>query len=561
MSRWHFLSLSIFTFAIAVTTGFVLIDGKDPEPDVDTTPAAVITHPLAGATQTPAAPRLAQLGLYVDLPDDLAARAHEEAQALAGEMGVLLVSSGTSDNASIVVTGPGGDGPAEVPVVDRWVAVTSMWSQQDKVALSPEMALPLLLPSESRDVLEPLLGDIALAPSVRWLPLAGIVGAVASDITTVALMPINTAQTHGGLRSLTIAGDGGRWLGLEDKPWIEERLVVRWAREDLHDFAVRLAERIETPAPPLTTVAFTGDMMPGRCVYERQRNLGDYTAAFAFVRDYLSAADITVGSLDASISDAGAPFPCEPTFNLLGPPESVDGLVAAGFDVITVATNHAKDCGSAGFGCSESIRDTLAYLRGAGIEPVGGGENLAEARRPVVIERNGVRFAFLGYDDIAPTFYGATETIPGTAPLSEESLREDIAVAKTMADVVIVLPQWGVEYTPYPSDRQVYLGRVALEAGATLVIGNHPHVVQGVEPGPGTFIAFALGNFVFDQDWSIETLQGAVLEATFAGDRLLGVSLKPQRIVNMFQPSFVEPDEARVILDRMRDASEYVAGR
>jgi poly-gamma-glutamate synthesis protein (capsule biosynthesis protein) len=388
---------------------------------------------------------------------------------------------------------------------------------------------------------------------VRWLPEGEIAAALDADVTAVALLPIGTALAHAGLRSLAIGSDGA--------PWLEQRMTVRWIDAALKDFAVRLAERIDVPAPPLTTIVFTGDIIPSRCVYERQRNQGDYTAAFAFVEDYLRVADITVGSLDASISDAGEPYACEETFNLLGPPESVEGFVAAGFDVVTVATNHAKDCGSAGFGCSESIRDTLAYLRGAGIEPVGGGENLAEARRPAVIERNGIRFAFLGYDDIASIYYGATDTIPGTAPLSEESLRDDIALAKSMADVVIVLPQWGIEYTPYPSDRQVYLGRVALEAGATLVIGNHPHVVEGVETGPGRFLAYALGNFVFDQDWSIETLQGAVLEATFAGDQLLGVKLKPHRIRNMFQPSFVEPDEARVILDRMRDASEYVAGR
>jgi poly-gamma-glutamate synthesis protein (capsule biosynthesis protein) len=342
---------------------------------------------------------------------------------------------------------------------------------------------------------------------------------------------------------------------------MEERLVIRWGRDQLHDFAVRLAERLDVPEPPLTTIVLTGDIIPARCVYERQRNLDDYTAAFEHVKAFLRAADLTVGSLDASISDAGEPYPCEETFNLLAPPRSVEGFVAAGFDVITVATNHAKDCGRNGFGCSQSIRDTLRILRGAGIEPVGGGENITEAHRPAIVERNGVRFAFQGYDDIAPQYYGAGEETPGTAPLSEAALRTDIAAAKAQADVVIVLPQWGVEYTPTPTDRQLSLARVAIEAGATLVIGNHPHVVQGIEAGAGTFIAYALGNFVFDQDWSLETQQGAVLEATFAGSKLLSVSLKPVRIVNMFQATFAEEAEAAAILERMRASAEALEGR
>lgn len=309
------------------------------------------------------------------------------------------------------------------------------------------------------------------------------------------------------------------------------------------------------PLPPSTRLMFTGDIIPARCVYARQAALGDYTAAFRDVGDVLRAADITIGSLDGAISDVGEPIGCLETFSLLAPARSVEGLVHAGFDVISVATNHAKDCGRSG-GCGDlSFNQTLANLREASVAPAGGGRNLEEARRPVVVERHGVRFAFLAYDDIASAAYGAGVDRPGTAPLHADYLREDIEAARRIADVVIVLPHWGVEYTALPTQRQRDLAAVAIEAGATLVVGNHPHVVQAIEPREGSYIAYALGNFVFDQDWSLETQQGLVLEATFAGARLSNVRLIPVRIRDMFRPTWADADEAASILRRVRDAT------
>jgi poly-gamma-glutamate capsule biosynthesis protein CapA/YwtB (metallophosphatase superfamily) len=293
-------------------------------------------------------------------------------------------------------------------------------------------------------------------------------------------------------------------------------------------------------------------------VYARQQAAGDYRQAFLATADDLRAADLTLGSLDASLSDAGEPFGCTPTFNLLAPARSIEGLVYAGFDVITVATNHVKDCGMSACG-DQAFLDTLDNLRAAGIEPVGGGVDLAEARRPAVVTIDGVRFAFLGYDDVASSAYGATETSPGTAPLNGDMLVEDVTAAIDEADVVVVMSQWGVEYTSLPTERQQGLAQAAVDAGATLVVGNHPHVVQAVEwPGEG-FVAYGLGNFVFDQDWSLETEQGAVLEAVFHGPRLVGVRFHPIHIYDMHQPRWADPEEASSILARMREASETLA--
>ena len=174
-----------------------------------------------------------------------------------------------------------------------------------------------------------------------------------------------------------------------------------------------------SPAPtvePVTTLLFTGDIIPARCVYaEIQERGGDWTLPFQPLQAVLSAADLTIGTLDATVSNAGVPIGCTETFNLAGPAAVAGGLAFAGYDVISHAANHIKDCGNANCG-DQAMFETADILHGAGISVVGTGSNVTEARRPVVVERNGVRFAFLAYDDIA-AYYQATAGTAGSAPL------------------------------------------------------------------------------------------------------------------------------------------------
>ncbi len=229
-------------------------------------------------------------------------------------------------------------------------------------------------------------------------------------------------------------------------------------------------------------------------------------------------------------------------------------MTFAGFDVITVATNHAKDCGQDSCG-DQPLLDSLDILRSNGIEPVGGGATLAESRAPAVVEVRGTTFAFLGYDEIAP-YYHAGEGSAGVAPLTQSFLGQDIEALRDAVDVIVVLPQWGIEYTHNPTAMQRSNAGLAVKAGADLVIGNHPHWVQAVEAfSHGEFVAYALGNFVFDQTWSTKTQQGVVLEAAFHGSELKGVRLVPIRIVDGHQPTFAEPAEGQRILQDIWDAS------
>ncbi|MFN8412536.1 MAG: CapA family protein [Anaerolineales bacterium] len=306
------------------------------------------------------------------------------------------------------------------------------------------------------------------------------------------------------------------------------------------------------------SLIFTGDINLGRCIAKASIQASDYTYPFQFVADTLRSADITIGSLDGSISNVSAPQACPSSMNLIGPTEMVQGLQFAGFDVITIATNHVKDCGEEGFYCeNKSFFDTLNSLTQVGIQPVGGGKNLGEARQPVIIEKRGIRFAFLGIDQINEKVW-ASETEPGVAPVSQEyieQIKADIVAAKSIADVVIVLPHWGTEYSSQPDAIQRQWAQEFINAGATLIIGNHPHIIQPKESFSNGTVYYALGNFVFDQGQSFRR-EGLVVQVTFRGSQLESTQLLPINInYYTYQPHWVEEPETTKILTRVVDLS------
>lgn len=322
-----------------------------------------------------------------------------------------------------------------------------------------------------------------------------------------------------------------------------------------------------TPSPAVTPTAteppgiellFTGDINPGRCVYAHALAAGDLALPFRALADVLAAADITVGSLDGSLSDVNPPAPCaEYHRNLMGPTAMVAGMQLAGYDVMSVATNHVRDCGLPRGCMYESLLDTLTTLQGAGITPAGAGKDLAAATAPVVISVQGVRFAFVAFTAINHGIWATAET-PGPAPFEREVYLEAIRAARAHADVVIVLPHWGREYIAEINWQQFLAAEEMVAAGATLVVGNHPHRVQAVETFPsGAVVAYSLGNFVFDQEWSDGTqytIQGLMLRARFRGAELQGVELLPIHIYDDMQPRLAGEAEAAVILQAVADS-------
>lgn len=551
--------------------------------------AAACPQEQSNPSQTPVAGPL-RLAVDAGVPSGTEALAVAIGPLLAVE--VTPVDAAARPHLTISLRRPaGGDADHSTAVAYRyWVPVAPFWSRLEGLAWSDLRAtlagdsaapagaqtgarlgaLALYVPLELRDELERAAG-VPLPPldaggALRWVSQVDIPAALAADEGALGLLPLEAVDYH--VRALALDGlDPVRGSGPFDAYPLANRLWLTIDSEAVEDSAPALEEAVESlvkilnlhfqsqASPRPIRLLATGDIIPARCVYARQSAYQDFRHAFLATADVLREADITVGSLDASLSDAGEPIGCTRTFSLLAPARSIEGLTYAGFDVVTVASNHAKDCGASVCG-DQALLDTLANLEAAGIAPVGGGRNLAEARSGRVVTVNGVRFAFLGYDEVATSDYGATETTPGTAPLAFGLVAEDVARLRAEADVVIVLNHWGSEYTPTPTERQRRLAREAVSAGATLVIGNHPHAVQAVEFPEGGFVAYALGNFVFDQDWSLETQQGVVLEAVFHGARLVSVRFLPIHIHDMHQPRWADAQEGGSILGRMEAASK-----
>ena len=142
--------------------------------------------------------------------------------------------------------------------------------------------------------------------------------------------------------------------------------------------------------------------------------------------------------------------------------------------------------------------------------------------------------------------------------MTEATVKEDVARARALgAQLVIVFPHWGVEYSTGPTAEQLALGHAAIDAGADLVIGNHPHWAGAVEIYKGKPIFYALGNLVFDQTWSEPTLEGISVEMTFAGTRLVQVHLRPHLILDRSQPNFMLPSgSGQVVMDQVFEASK-----
>lgn len=222
---------------------------------------------------------------------------------------------------------------------------------------------------------------------------------------------------------------------------------------------------------------------------------------FEGILEVLGGADIAFVNLESPLTEQGEP--ANKDFVFSGPKAAARGLVDAGIGIVTLANNHALDYGLSG------LRDTWDVLSAAGLPQTGSGENEAAARSPVVLERNGLRIAFLGYVNTpADSVSGfvvedtkATADRPGVAWLSPQVIAEDVAKAKGQADLVVVAFQAGVEYTETPVALQVESAHAAIDAGASVVFGHHPHVLQGIETYKGGVIIYSLGNLVFDFDF------------------------------------------------------------
>lgn len=302
-----------------------------------------------------------------------------------------------------------------------------------------------------------------------------------------------------------------------------------------------------------TTLLFTGVIVPARCAQAYIDEHGDPNYPYEEVRETILAADLAVGTLNATLSDIPPHTGCIPTYTLVGSSNNADALAWAGFDLMSVATNHIKNCGVPLCGDS-AFFDTLENLRRVGIQPVGAGKNLADAMQPVVVAVNGVRFGFVSQGQIEQSAF-AGEGTPGIAVLSKENMETAIANARRVSDVVIAMPHWGPENVAWPNWSQQTLAHQIVAAGADLVVGNHTHVVQAIQTIDGVPVFYGLGNFLFDQDWT-DHRQAVILLVHFVGARYAGYELIPTHVNRSGRIRFADAIESAEILQRVEAESK-----
>ena len=288
-----------------------------------------------------------------------------------------------------------------------------------------------------------------------------------------------------------------------------------------------------------------GDISFSRGVERMVKKQKALNYPFLKIRDYLKSADFVFGNLETPITQ-GLEIP---DFEMIfrSNPGTEQVLKQVGFSVLSLANNHTPNFGEQG------LKDTFNYLAKAGIKYVGAGNNEQEANQPVYIEAKRMKFAFLAYNDtdVVPALYEAGNNHAGTAFMRTDKMTEAVKEAKRKTDFVIVSMHSGIEYDGKPNNSQINFAHAAIDAGANLVIGHHPHVVQTLEKYKGKYIFYSLGNFVFDQPQSEETKEGLAIKVYFAKNGINKISLLPVVMKNLAQPEMVNKNQADKILQRL----------
>jgi poly-gamma-glutamate synthesis protein (capsule biosynthesis protein) len=280
------------------------------------------------------------------------------------------------------------------------------------------------------------------------------------------------------------------------------------------------------------------------------RRAGQDGAVRALFRD----ADLALVNLEGPAIDAFRWHPHGLTFTF--DPQLLAGLQNAGIDVVTIGNNHIGNAGPDG------VVETIQHLDELDIEHVGAGRDRKAARAPAWVEIAGQRIALFGYDSIRPAD-NATAKRAGNAGLVTARYPADISAARDAgADVVVVLPHWGVEYRATPTAAQRTHARSLVKAGSTLILGSHSHWAGAMEAVDGSPVLYSLGNLVFDLTRSEETVEGVIVEITFVGARPAQIRLHPTVMVDLVQPNLLDPaGDGAVVIKRIRKASEAVARR
>ncbi len=310
--------------------------------------------------------------------------------------------------------------------------------------------------------------------------------------------------------------------------------------------------RNKTDEKEMLHIIATGDIMLGRGVSSniKDRNL-DFIYPFTEVKSILDDGDIVFGNLEQPITESTECLNADFKYILKSGTEAISGLSFAGFDILSLANNHIMDYYETG------LSDTLSVLENNNIASVGAGCDLYNARKPAIIEKNGIRVGFLAYTDMAdivhignPSIKFAAEQVKaGVAPLNPALIEEDICMLRDKVDILAVSLHWGIEDSYNVTEEQIELAHKICDFGADIILGHHPHRFQGIEIYQSKPIIYSLGNFIFDQ--VPENQESLLLCLAYEDSVLSGIRAIPIRTENQ---SIVVPQKglkAKGILERV----------
>lgn len=302
--------------------------------------------------------------------------------------------------------------------------------------------------------------------------------------------------------------------------------------------------------PKELSISLVGDLLMDGSV-RGQINQNGYDYPWEFVAEYFQEDDITIGNLETSITKGGSIWP-DKQYNFRSDPENLEAMKKAGIDVVSLANNHTLDYGYDG------LLDTLNYIDKSGIYSVGAGKDYNDAFKETIIEKNGYRVGILGFSRVVPDVgWWATKNRPGLAGAYDGQLNaalKKVEEVKEEVDILILSIHWGTELQITPRDHDVLAAKRLIDAGADVIMGHHPHVLQGIEIYNGKPIFYSLGNFVFSSKNKL-TAQTIIGQVNYVNGEIESLKILPHKIV-AGRPTPYNEDEKIINIEYINELSQ-----
>ena len=509
------------------------------------------------------------------------------AAAAVGAVGALAVQLSRTVDAPRSETAPAA--PSTPATSDRFSAAPSL------AVATPAGASTAATPAKPREparelrnvgvpegmnlVASPRLPMAGVGPEDPWRLLTGR-ATNWSEVGAAVPLPVHplalTGETAGGVRAeRTLQSYEDLVAAMSADPG-----AVALVPAEMVDFRVQALtvgdddplDRIIGGQAPVR-IGIVGDIVPGRNVHLHMLEYGDFTRPFQRVSSLLRSFDITVANLEGNLSDT-LPQPADAhSVSFVSSPAMLEGFALAGIDAVTLANNHSV-WNDEGWG-TQGLLDTIAALDTYGIPYFGAGSTLSVARTPWIVTFGDTRIAFLGIDAVTANYevepgaatgvldvdVGATGDKAGTSPYLASQVAEDIMATAAVADVVIPYFHLGAEYVAVVPPWAVQAAHAAIDAGAAMVVTNHPHLIQGMETYAGKPIVYSPGNFILDQMWAAEVRSGYALEIVLRDKAIVGLRFHGVEIEDFHQPRPMTSGEQAALMDRFWAATDRLAAR